>query len=122
MNFRESLTGKTVKGHVNAKLTDIALAQALEDYERTLGEIGSGRVTAVYEKQVADKLFRGILYEGEKITTDTLQSKDIKPTGISLTDANMNGVKFRRRKDRMLEGENAEVIAYFNSFLHGCYF
>ena len=114
MNFRESLTGRDVRGHVNAKLTDIALAQALEDYERTLGEIGSGRVTAVYEKQVADKLFRGILYEGEKITTDTLQSKDIKPTGISLTDANMNGVKFRRRKDRMLEGENAEVIAYFN--------
>ena len=85
MNFRESLMGKTVKGHVNARLTDIVLAQALEDYERTLGEIGSGKVTAVYEKQVANKLFRGILYDGQKITDETLQSKDIKPTGISLT-------------------------------------
>ena len=114
MNFRESLTGKDVRGHVNARLTDIALAQALEDYERTLGEIGSGKVTAVYEKQVADKLFRGILYDGQKITDETLQSKDIKPTGISLTDANMNGVKFRRRKERMLEGNDGTVIDYFN--------
>ena len=95
MNFRESLTGKDVRGHVNAKLTDIVLAQALEDYERTLGEIGSGRVTAVYEKQVADKLFRGILHDGVKITTDTLQSKDIKPKKISLTDKNMTTVIIR---------------------------
>jgi len=114
MNFRESLTGRDVRGHVNARLTDIALAQALEDYERTLGEIGSGKVTAVYEKRVADKLFRGILYDGQKITDETLQSKDIKPTGISLTDSNMNSVKFRRRKERMLEGDDGTVIDYFN--------
>ena len=90
------------------------MAQALEDYERTLGEIGSGKVTAVYEKQVADKLFRGILYDGQKITDETLQSKDIKPTGISLTDGYMNEVKFRRRKERMLEGDDGTVIDYFN--------
>ena len=114
MNFRESLTGRDIRGHINSKLTDIVLAQLLEDYERTLGEIGTGKVTGVYEKKVAEKLFRGIVYEGKKITPDILQTKNIVPVNISLTDANMNSVKFRRRKDRMLEGDDAEVIDYFN--------
>ena len=114
MNFKESLTGKNIRSHINSKLTDIVLAQLLEDYERTLGEIGTGKVTGVYEKKVAEKLFRGIVYEGKKITPDVLQTKKIVPVNISLTDANMNAVKFRRRKDRLMEGDDGEVIDYFN--------
>ena len=114
MNFKESLTGKNIRSHINSKLTDIVLAQLLEDYERTLGEIGTGKVTGVYENKVSEKLVRGIVYEGKKKTTEVLQTKKIVPVNISLTDANMNAVKFRRRKDRLMEGDDGEVIDYFN--------
>ena len=116
MNFKESLVGKDVRGHLNAMLRDQELAQIIQDYERSKGEIGGREVTAVFENKIAESLFRGLSYNGQKITLDLLRTKDIVPSMVEITAANMDGALFARRRDRMLQDEKTgETIDFFNT-------
>ena len=116
MNFKESLVGKDVRGHLNAMLRDQKLAQIIQDYERSKGEIGGREVTAVFENKIAESLFRGLSYNGQKITLDLLRTKDIVPSMVEITAVNMDGALFARRRDRMLQDEKTgETIDFFNT-------